>query len=81
MRTVADRYVPETAARTDWPRLVAQIVNGMVNRVRVLETYSVASFTFTPGTAPDDPGEGETYMDTSDHTLKTWNGTAWKSHW
>jgi len=26
------RFIPETANRSDWPRLVAQIVNGLVRR-------------------------------------------------
>jgi hypothetical protein len=26
------RFLPESAARADWPRLVAQIVNGLVRR-------------------------------------------------
>lgn len=26
------RFLPETAARGDWPRLAAQIVNGLVRR-------------------------------------------------
>lgn len=31
--------------------------------------------------APDDPSEGDIYMDSSDHKLKVYNGTEWKECW
>ncbi len=32
-------------------------------------------------TAPDNPAEGDIYMDSNDHVLKVYNGTEWKSCW
>lgn len=34
-----------------------------------------------PGTAPPSPAEGDMYMDAADHTLKVYDGTAWRSCW
>jgi hypothetical protein len=33
----------------------------------------------TPGTAPSSPEEGTVYYDSASHTLKFYNGTAWKT--
>lgn len=74
-----DRVLPETANRSDWPRLASQIVNKLVNRVRVLESPS--TFTLTPGTAPASPVEGQTYYDATAHKMKCWDGTTWQAFW
>jgi hypothetical protein len=31
--------------------------------------------------APAAPAEGQTYYNTTDHMLYTWDGTTWRSHW
>jgi hypothetical protein len=31
--------------------------------------------------APSSPGESDTYYDTTLHNRRTWNATAWQSHW
>lgn len=31
--------------------------------------------------APENPSEGDIYMDSTDHKLKVYNGTEWKSCW
>lgn len=38
---MVDRILPETANRPDWPRLVAQVVNRLSNRVSGLERFSL----------------------------------------
>lgn len=73
--------VPETAHRQDWPRLVAAHAASIAEKVAALETYTATSFTFTPTTAPTSPVEGQTYMDSALHKLRTWDGTAWQNHW
>jgi hypothetical protein len=50
-------------------------------RIVALETYQSPAFTFTPGALPGSPTEGMTAMDSSDHKLKTWDGTTWNAHW
>lgn len=64
--------IPETANRKDWPRLVAQAINGLLN--------GTAGFARRPS-APSDPFEGQSYYDTTDHMARTWDGTTWQDHW
>ena len=35
----------------------------------------------TPHKAPENPKEGDVYMDEDTHKLRCWNGTEWKDFW
>lgn len=73
--------VPVDAKRQDWPRLVAQAINRLLNRVSTLETHAVTTITFTPTTEPASPVEGMTYYDSGTQKLRTYDGTIWNDHW
>lgn len=73
--------LPESANRPDWFRLASQRVNGLLNRVAGLEAHTVTAITFTPSAAPASPTEGMTYMDSTTHKLRTYDGTVWNDHW
>lgn len=36
---------------------------------------------FVPMTDVDDPGEGDTFYDSDDDTVKTYNGSTWDDHY
>jgi hypothetical protein len=71
--------IPVDARTKDWPRKVANDVNRLLVRVGLLETAD--TFTFTPIAEPSDPVEGMTYMDSTSHKLRTWDGSQWNDHW
>ena len=85
------KFVPESANRKDWPRLVAAAVNGLSNLVSGLRTElnaevakttdTIEQITFTPIAEPTSPVEGQTYMDSTSHVLRTYDGTIWRNHW
>jgi hypothetical protein len=35
----------------------------------------------SPNTPPENPKEGDVYMDEDTHKLRCWNGTEWKDFW
>lgn len=71
---MSDRTIPETSTRSDWPRLVAQVVN---RHSRALEGFPWPML----DAAPDNPTEGRTYYDLTTHKTRTYDGTAWQDHW
>lgn len=71
--------VPETAARSDWPRLVAQKTRETDKRVTALE--KPLTITFTPTTEPASPAAGMTYFDSGTNKLRTYDGSAWNDLW
>lgn len=80
--------VPETQTNKDWPRRVAQAVNGGVNtmaallaRIVTLEAHTVETITFTPIAEPVSPVEGMTYLDSTSDKLRTYAGGSWNDHW
>jgi hypothetical protein len=76
--------IPRYLSTSDWPRKVADEVNRLLVRVAALEgatAYSVDAVTFTPTTEPTSPTEGLTYMDSTSHKLRTYDGTTWQDHW
>lgn len=82
------QVIPETQTNKDWPRRVAQAVNGGLNtmaallaRIVALETHTVETITFTPIAQPVSPVEGMTYQDSTSHKLRTYDGTIWRDHW
>lgn len=64
--------VPETPANKDWPRKVAQAVNRLLRGSTGLERLTAE---------PNDPFEGQSYYDTTDHMARTYDGTTWQDHW
>lgn len=36
---------------------------------------------FVPQTDVDSPGEGDTFYDSDDNTIKTYNGSTWDDHY
>lgn len=78
------RPVPESNNRIDWPRLVATAVNKLINRMDAEEaktTDSLEQLTLSPIAEPSSPVEGQTYMDSTSHKLRTYDGTSWQDHW
>ena len=69
--------VPVDGNRGDWPRLVANRVNSLLNRTKTLES-SLLPFQRLAA-APSSPIEGATYYDTVLHKARTWDGTAWNN--
>jgi hypothetical protein len=66
-------FVPESAARQDWPRLVAQAIK---------ERQNPPIIKFKPlAVAPTSPKEGWTYYDSALHKLRVWDGSAWQNCW
>jgi len=45
------KFIPETANRQDWPRLVAQALNETQRKVEALGGAGTGSFTLDDGTA------------------------------
>ena len=86
--------IPETARRPDWPRLVKKeqdkqkktgkatdaAVAALDLRIDALEA-PVTVIVFVPSATPASPVEGTTYMDSTTHKLRTYNGTIWNDHW
>ena len=73
------KLVPVDAKRVDWPRLVADAIKALHGRASALEAPT--TITFTPSSTPSAPTEGMTYMDSTTHKLRTYDGTAWQNHW
>ena len=76
--------VPRYNRTADWPRLVADAINALENKVKALlgaTAYTVQTVTFAPTTEPGSPVEGMTYMDSTTHKLRTYDGTIWRDHW
>lgn len=69
------QVIPPNNGRADWPRLVANAVNKLTNYM------NAKTVTFAPTSEPADPVEGQTYMDSITHKLRTYDGTAWQDHW
>lgn len=71
--------VPVTASSVpEWVRLSANAINSLIGH----EANPVAaSITLTPGALPASPVKGQTVYDVADDIVKTWNGSAWKSHY
>jgi hypothetical protein len=69
--------VPPVASAADWPRRVASAVRYLL---AVAEVPLAQPFEALPS-APASPGEGRTYYDTALHKVRTWDGSAWQSHW
>lgn len=78
------KAIPESNNRLDWPRLVARAINKLRNELNAEKTKttdSLQQLTFTPIATPSSPVEGQTYMDSTSHKLRTYDGTAWQDHW
>lgn len=66
------KFVPESASRADWPRIVAQAVNAVQ---RIIDTGTA----FRPRSEPANPVEGQIYYDDATHKLRCWDGSAWQN--
>lgn len=77
------RYIPPTNNRGDTQRLNRDAVNALINEVKALKatTQTFEQVIFTPIAEPASPVEGQTYMDSTTHILRTYNGTVWKDHY
>lgn len=64
--------IPESNARPDWPRRVAQAINRLLLGSQGFERRD---------SAPADPFEGRSYYDLTTHKARTWDGSAWQDHW
>ena len=66
--------VPVDGKGSDWPRKVANAVNALLAYMRLRSDYP-----FTPLTAdPADPGEGQTYYNTTTFKARTYANGAWR---
>jgi len=69
--------VPVDAKISDWPRRVANAINGLIDLVRNRGAYP-----FEPLDAdPDDPEPGRTYYNTATNRARTWDGAVWRNLW
>lgn len=76
--------IPRYSRTSDWPRLVADAVNALENKVKALigsKAYTLDTVTFTPIAEPASPVEGMTYFDSGTQKLRTYDGTVWQDHW
>lgn len=76
--------IPRYSRTTDWPRLVADAINALENKVKTLlgaTAYTVETITFTPIAEPASPVEGMTYLDSTSDKLRTYAGGVWNDHW
>ena len=64
--------IPETQTNRDWPRRVAQAVNKLLRGSQGFDRLDAE---------PNDPFEGQSYYDTTDHMARTYDGTTWNDHW
>lgn len=56
---------------SDWMRMVAKDLNPVVEGYPFMQLSS----------EPASPTEGFTFYDTTDHVVKTYDGTTWQAHW
>lgn len=81
------KYLSAYNNRGDAPRLVAETTNQQINEIKALKavqaatTRTVEQVIFTPIATPASPVEGQTYMDSTSHKLRTYDGTTWQDHW
>lgn len=73
--------IPETPARKDWPRLVAQKTKEIDKRLALLEALSFEAVIFSPTTEPASPVAGMTYFDSGTSKLRCYDGTSWNDCW
>jgi len=78
--------IPVDARTKDWPRKVANDVNRLLVRIglidgRVGALEAPETITFTPIAEPLAPVEGMTYMDSTSHKLRVFDGTSWQDCW
>lgn len=77
------RYLEPYSNRGDTQRKTADTVNSLVNAVKLLQesTQTREQVIFTPIAEPAAPVEGQTYMDSTTHKLRVYDGTTWQDCW
>ena len=74
--------IPPTAQRKDYARLLSNTINALVRAVNQSGTsVTRGEVIFPPKAEPISPVEGQTYMDSTTHKLRTYDGTIWQDHW
>lgn len=56
-------------------------LDGRLDVLEAQTAYTATTVRFTPSATPGSPVEGLTYMDSTTHKLRTYDGTAWQDHW
>lgn len=69
--------VPVDGKGLDWPRKVANAINGLLRTSAARETMPFQML----DAEPSDPVEGRAYFDTTTHKLRTFDGTTWVDAW
>lgn len=65
--------VPVDAKITDWPRRVANAINGLISLARDRGAYPFEAL----DADPDDAEAGRAYFNTSTNKARIYNGTSW----
>ena len=74
--------IPPTAQRKDYARLVSNTINALVRAVNQSGTsVTRGEVIYSPKAEPTSPVEGQTYMESTTHKLRTYDGTNWQDHW
>lgn len=69
--------VPVDAKISDWPRRVANAINGLIEMMRDRGEYP-----FEPlDTDPDNAAAGRTYYNTATNKARTYDGSVWRDLW
>lgn len=59
---------------------IASSATGVTAIVR-MRVKPNGAINYVPIAEPSSPSEGDTYMDSTSHKLRTYDGTAWQDHW
>lgn len=69
--------VPVDGRTLDWPRKVANAINGLITLLTRRGAYPFEMLTADPA----DPAEGRAYFSTATHKLRVYDGTSWIDAW
>lgn len=75
--TLQSGLTSETSARTS----ADNALDARLDTLEAATAYTVNTIRFTPTTTPGSPVEGLTYMDSTTHKLRTYDGTVWVDLW
>lgn len=75
-----------TAAESDITDIQSDITDidadiAAIEAAQAAVTRTLEQVKFTPIAEPGTPSEGDTYMDSTSHKLRTYDGTTWQDHW
>jgi len=80
--TTAQDNIATLDGRVDTLETTVPAIDARVTTLETNAPHPTLAYTiFTPAALPGSPVEGMTAMDSTDHKLKTWDGTTWQAHW